>query len=373
MNDDRMIRALLLEDPPSADVVAEGRRRMYAGKPVPRRSVSRRPVFGLTGVAAAMAFVAGAAAVLIGGGTEPDGTTAELGTADPNAQRILLAAADHAAKEPTGRYWHVVSDEGNVYRVGEAGGYSIVGPADRWDRWKAASDADPDVEYSRLSMGAKPLAPEDAAAWKKAGSPEKMRVWADGHWLTVTTKAQGPAGWQKQVTTPEQKRAALARHNPADIKKKCAANADRPGDCEFQMLTLEQQIEKFAEDPGRYKTLMLGDPRTTAAVDYLWKGFRLITLNPVPSRARSAVYRAMADVPGVKSIGKVKDAEGRTGIGLAMRDAATETRVVLDPDTYRLMGFEVTAVDVPKRKPGDVLSYTTVTSAGWTDDKPHQS
>ncbi len=80
----------------------------------------------------------------------------------------------------------------------------------------------------------------------------------------------------------------------------------------------------------------------------------------------------MADVPGVRAVGEVKDAKGRTGIGLAMRDARTETRVVLDPETYRLMSFEVLAVDVPKRKPGDVLSYTTVTSAGWTNEKPHR-
>ncbi|CNF94342.1 Uncharacterised protein [Mycobacterium tuberculosis] len=366
MNDDRMIRALLLEDPPSAEVVAEGRRRMRAGGPAARRPVGRRPVFGLAGVAAAVALAVGFATVLTGGGTE-----GEAPRTDPNARRVLLAAAEHAMNEPAGRYWHVVSEEGNVYRVGGADGYSVVA-ADTWDRWKARSGADPDVEYAKVAPGAKPLTPKDAAAWTKAGSPQSMRVWADGHWLTLTTKDLGTAGWEKQVATPEQKKAALAQHDPADIRKKCAANADRASECEFQMLTLEQRLQRFGEEPERYKTLMLGDPAGTAAVDYLWKGLRLITLNPVPPRARSVVFRAMADVPGVKAIGKVKDAEGRTGIGLAMRDAATETRVVLDPGTYRLMGFEVIAVNVPKRQPGDVLSYTTIASAGWSDEKPHQ-
>lgn len=369
MNDDRMIRALLLEDPPSEEVIAEGRRRMEGGKPVARRQLSWRPMFGLAGVAAAMALAVGVAAVLTGGSPADDGARGP-GTPDPNARRVLLAAAEHAMNEPTGRYWHVVSEEGSVYRVGDANGYSIVA-ADSWDRWKARSGSDPDVEYAKVAPGAKPLTPKDAAAWKKAGSPQSMRVWADGHWLTLTTKDLGTPGWETQVATPEQKKAALARHDPADIKKKCAANADRPRECEFQMLTLEQRLQRFGEEPERYKDLML-EPAGTAAVDYLWKGLRLITLNPVPPKARSVVFRTMADVPGVRAIGKVKDAKGRAGIGLAMRDAATETRIVLDPDTYRLMGFEVIAVDVPKRRPGDVLSYTTVTSAGWTDEKPHR-
>ncbi|NKZ05842.1 hypothetical protein [Actinomadura latina] len=371
MNDDRMIRALLLEEPPSEDVVAEGRRRLHAGKPAARRQMSRRPVFGLAGAAAAMALAVGVATVLTGGGTGSDGEAPQLGSTDPNAQRILLAAADHASTEAPGRYWHVVSEDGNVYRVGGADGYSIT-YGDRWDRWKARSSSDPDVEYAMVAPGARPLTPKDADAWKKAGSPQSMRVEADGHRLTLTTKDLGTVGWEKRVETPEHKKASLAQHDPADIRKKCAANADRPSECEFQMLALEQQLQKFGENPDRYKTLMLGDPRKTATVDYLWKGLRLITLNPVSASGRSVVFRAMADLPGVKAIGTVKDAKGRTGIGLAMRDAATETRVVLDPDTYRLMGFERIAVDVPQREPGDVLSYTTVTSAGWTNEQPHR-
>ncbi len=258
MNDDRMIRALLLEDPPSEEVIAEGRRRMQAGSPWRRAGSAGVPCSGWRGPPP-HGMAVGAAALLTGGTTE-----GSPGSPDPGARRILLAAADHAMNEPTGRYWHVVTEVGNVYRVGGADGYSIA-YADRWDRWKARSSSDPDVEYAMVAPGARPLTPKDADAWEKAGSPQSMRVWADGHWLTLTTKDLGKVGWEKQVATPEQKKAALAQHDPADIKKKCAANADRTSECEFQMLTLEQQLQRFGEDPERYKTFML-EPDGTAAV-----------------------------------------------------------------------------------------------------------
>ncbi|MDX6742640.1 hypothetical protein [Actinocorallia sp. A-T 12471] len=97
-------------------------------------------------------------------------------------------------------------------------------------------------------------------------------------------------------------------------------------------------------------------------------GVHLVSELPVSSEVRAAAYRLIAGLPGVVSTGAVTDALGRQGRSVAMgADGSADQmlRLVIDPAD----GLPL-AVQHYTTATGEVVSATTVTRIGWTDDRP---
>jgi hypothetical protein len=81
-----------------------------------------------------------------------------------------------------------------------------------------------------------------------------------------------------------------------------------------------------------------------------WAAFNAITSSfeqsPMPPAVRSAMYGALALIPGVKSIGLDRDLVGRSGDAVVFTDhfRGTRTELIFDPDTSALLGERQTAV-----------------------------
>lgn len=399
MDDLRMVRDLYGEVPPApqledkirgrlavleverGDGRATGRRRM-----VPRR----RAAFGLGLVATAAATVVGVATL---GGTAPaaPGHPAQAKSVELSARTILLTAAERAAAEPMGRYWRVDTMGGQSYHTGPAtGGYTVVGYSTEDSSWRALSESDTDMTYDR-DLGAHPLTAADKAAWEKAGSPSTWKVWSNDHYAMLSTKPGAtygtlPGTWSQSSTTPAQK--TKLTKLAAQMKKMCKTDAKICAKVEFIAMSGADR-QKLASDPARFKELLFPGGAKGAAVKgplgpatQLMAAYGFLTTQPASPQVRAAAFRLVAGLPDIRSIGKVQDADGRTGIGLAARasmgdGSATifDEVLVLDPMTYKVLGDQRVVVKAGGAdrgmKPGTILYQDVVLEAGWTNANPH--
>lgn len=333
MDEIRMIRSFLDEAPPSDEVVAEGRRRLTAGPsrfPVRTR---RRLWGGLTVLGAA----ATAVALVIGltGGTPP--AKKEEPVRQMTARQILLTAAEKASAAPVGRYWHthVIASEG--YHI-DHGDYMIFGARTEIDQWAARSDKDPDVFRVRDAAAA-PQTAADRAAWKRVGSPKRWRVLSNGDHISQSAK---PSAWDVRRLTPAMKQEQ--KRYDAGMAKRCAKRP--PGACPPVPPTTEQR-NAFARDPQGLKRYLLkaagkGGPSNLLSVSGNF------LLDPSSPELRSAVFRVLADVPGVRSLGTTRDPLGRPAIVLAARMTQNQNvydnELLLDPVTYTPLGTQIVLV-----------------------------
>src|SRR5690606_1410088 len=99
--------------------------------------------------------------------------------------------------------------------------------------------------------------------------------------------------------------------------------------------------KRFAELPDQDKEFDL----------YLWQTTVDLMTAPTTPGTRAAVFRVLADQPGIVSEGEVEDAAGRTGVGLAVKSD--------DGYRFRLVVAEDTA---------ELLEYTVSEQGGWTDE-----
>ncbi|GAA4484679.1 hypothetical protein GCM10023191_008150 [Actinoallomurus oryzae] len=331
MDEIRMIRSLLGEAPPSDEVVAEGRRRLAAHAPA-RSARTRRRLWG--GLALVGAATAVAVAIGLTGGGPP--ATRRTEVRPLTARQILLTAADKAASTPVGRYWHthVISSEG--YHV-DRGDYMIFGARHEIDQWIARSDKDPDVFRSRFA-GAVPQTAADRAAWKKAGSPSTWRVLSNGQ--TIRQSARSHA-WDLVRMTPAQKRGE--RRLEAKMAARCAK---KPQACPPAQPT-DAQREAMARDPEALKRYLL-KAAGGGGSSYLLSVAGRFLLDPSSPQLRAAVFRVLADVPGVRSLGASRDSLGRPATVLAGRMTQNgnvyDSELLLDPVTYVPLGTQMVLV-----------------------------
>ncbi|MFI0357487.1 hypothetical protein [Actinomadura sp. 9N407] len=343
------------------------------GVPAARR---RHPVrwMALTSGLLAVGTAATVAVASLGGGGTVAPETA------PSARTILLAAAEKAAKEPSGRYWRLQTISGQARRVGKgADGFTVLTYQTQWDRWTARSDSDSDLISTR-DLGARPLTPRDEAAWKRAGSPERMRVFGDGAWFTISTvpgktASAGSGAWSSDRTTPaDKKRLVKMGKKLCAVRKKDGVDVGKALKCRRLDWTAEERL--VADDPERFKEYFSSPGLADPAHD-LQMGFFFLTEQAAPPAVRSAVFRSLAGTTGVRSIGKVTDGKGRTGIGLAARDVrdGTEYQLILEPGTYKILAGRTVVVE-PKgamtgMRPGDIFDRELVLGSGWTNESPH--
>jgi hypothetical protein len=345
MNELNMIRTLLDEAPPSAEVIAEGRQRIAASSPGPGRSRARE------GLARA------GAGPVADRPPRPGRAGALAGRPAPG---FLLAMAIKAGNsQVTGRYWCSET---------ESGSREVVGPGDTtlqppWEEGPALADyryaiitrtllwtcMEPPrpgwpggtVGNIHQALGATPASPPDVAAWRRAGSPRSWKAWYGN--VTISGSA-GPrvslpdkTGWM-----PGESYAALPT-SPAKLKAVFLAHPQYFGN------NTGTRSEILADDA----IVVMGGSATPAV--------------------RAAAYRVLADVPGIQMKPDVRDPAGQSGtaVWISQPRQPALSWTIVDPATGNLLCIEAVAQQPVARAPaGTVLDYKLFLTLGWTNTPP---
>ncbi|MGI5324999.1 hypothetical protein [Actinomadura nitritigenes] len=367
--------------PPTMTEIAQARA-LWEEKP-PRRFRHGWPF--RIGVGAVAAGAAAAVAIALTGQGTPDapGSPKAPGGIDLGRQ-ALLAAATKAEQAPTGRYWYTDRVYGQSYIVRSKSGapYAIAGAATEMFGWQGVKAGMGEMYYDR-DLPARPLTAQDAAVWRKDGSPSSFRVWSGDHHATYTTKA---TGWRSDVQ---------------------GTGLDPKGGGSFSLGLSARELQdlptdatalarEFLDENGtsRYARLLQGlaRHRPQALPNMKIQTVTALLSAPTPPKVRAGLIRALTAQPGVHAIGRVTDPMGRSGVALAAdpqpvtddgrfgtaksEQGTYSARFVLvfDERSGALLSMqrELTASGGPyrTRKPGFVIYYDAFRASGWSDGEP---
>ncbi|GAA2621135.1 CU044_5270 family protein [Actinomadura fulvescens] len=321
-----------------------------------RRRVRPMWGLGLVGAAAAAALVVATTAT---GPGSPEGKDGAQGTAvDPqNSRTVLLAAAQKAEQASDGRYWRVATAVGFPTQVGpKSRPYTVH----RWrllETWTARDGAG---WMGMREVGAGPWSPGDVAAWKADGSPRKWDLGpmdtADRRHDILTTapgrgsliKLEGKERFRVRLAAG-QLTLAEVRKLPADPRR------------------LRAMAEKNALWDGPDGEIEADGPeaRSAHAIESL---VDLLTDVPATAKVRAAAFRALADMPAVRAQGRVKDDLGRSGVGFVYRWAADDFKLIIDPETARVLARGIKSSG---GKNAQIKQKASIfLDSGWTNAKP---
>ncbi|WP_149260490.1 CU044_5270 family protein [Actinomadura sp. K4S16] len=365
--------------PPTLREMTEARARMFQ-EPASRRRVRLGWRFkaGL-GVVASGAAVAVAVTVTGSGSPAPPAPAVDLG------RQAVLAAAEKAAAQPTGKYWFSDQIQGQSYIMRpKTGAYAIVGAHSETFFWSAAERGGGNVGYGR-DLPARPFTERDAAAWRRAGSPKEFRVWSNDHYWTYAQKAtkwetddpdgEGGGRFYVQGTGGKELTVEEIQNLPDD-----------PDALARMFFTLDTPRDRLIARRAKRASPALPASR--------WLGVTASLLEdvPLPPRVRAGLMRALAAQPGVRSLGAATDPLGRTGVALAVDNPVAKvdgefgappqergeyrsrSELVFDKETGELLA-EQDVLTVPggayrEQPPGFVINYWVVRDTGWTDTVP---
>ncbi|MFF3443212.1 CU044_5270 family protein [Streptosporangium sp. NPDC002721] len=388
---------------------AELSRAMAGPRRAPARRGVVRPGWGLGLAGAAAAVTAVAVTISATGGTVPDASparpnpdlaisgpevpgstasgpassssassspTASASRVELSSRSILLAAAHGAARQPdtTGAYWHTASVTRMLSEAAD-GDYTVVELA-RNEGWTPLATGG-EQWFRTRSLGARPASPDDEAAWRRAGSPTRIKVEVPGK--------QGSGGYGGYVVSTE----------PGEAKDDRSPLVD--GDKVFWLgrnVTMKD-LRGLPDDPGALKAWLLraykgtGTEADTPMSSDAWLfsvAIGLITEMPVTPRVRGAAFRMLADLKTAEVSRDVTDAEGRTGSAVAIEERVRGKADAKGPEGVlrnRLIFDEATGTALARDsvvvrpgglqagfEPGTVWHSQTILEAGWTDEKP---
>ena len=289
MNELDMIRTLLDETPPSAEVTAEGRRRIAAGRTGPRRLRARqvRPILGL-----AAAALAGSMAITLavtgGAPGRPMGPPPPAGgtlTATALAYRVAAAAARQPEVRPG--QW--------VYRKYLSKYLTKDFPSRTTRFWTTADSR----RAAWTSAGGKVHFFGGLASLGMTAVPVKK---AHGQW-TLFGFMRLPVKYADLGSLPRDPR-ALDRYLAGLLPPTLGPADDR------EFLTIEAMLTAYV----------------------------------MPPALTAEFYRALGDIPGIRVDTHAVDVAGRHGVafmpGKPVALGATP-EIIVNPRTYRLMAAEV--------------------------------
>ncbi|MFD5556974.1 CU044_5270 family protein [Streptomyces sp. NPDC127068] len=265
---------------------------------------------------------------------------------------VLLAAAtalERTAGEQRGAYWFQEESRGELHRVTGAGDTPyVVDERTTTRRWVARTTED---HWSdRTGTGTRPATPDDVRAWRAAGSPRTWQVPGGG---SLRHRADG----------------LLDRDAPGDGWDVEPIGALGPGDLRdlpTEAVALRERVRAATKRKYHAPDEVLSRIVTTTLVN-------LAIHLPSGTELRAAAYRALAESPGVRSLGTVKDRSGRPGRGVAVPESGgvTELRIVFDAQRGTPLGTLTVAVrEHDGWAKGAVVRYTTSVAQRWTDTAP---
>jgi hypothetical protein len=355
----QLVRDLFGEPPPpDPDMAAAAKARMFARGPAVRRRFVRRLLpgranglllrLGIPAVAAAAAAAVVAAVVVPGPAVRKPAVRkpAALGSASAvspevggiavfrlpagaavggsvgSAREILLTAARTAAKaaQPAPeRYYVTPGMVGNFVRVGPPGNRYLVLEVVNRQYWAATNPRDGSPDMSQASY-VQAASAADEAAWRRDGSP---RVWKDVGQETGLADPLGPSdGWLRPLSAA-----------PGQLTAMTAAYGAQPFNVGDKALSL-RQLQALPADPAKLKALLLagwsGHGNLGTATSYLFQTVPAVLEMPVTPAARSALYKLLASLPGVQSMGAVTDVAGQQGVAVAYTARYSDCGVQLD-------------------------------------------
>jgi hypothetical protein len=164
----------------------------------------------------------------------------------------------------------------------------------------------------------------------------------------------------------------------------------------------EAQLQALPPDPARLKALILTGYDASASGEsadaYLFQATPVVLTMPVTPAVRSALYQMLATLPGVRSLGQVRDAGGQLGTAVAITGSyshcggdsrnvpggsevywtfsscVVQQRLVIDPETGLPFAQELRYLKLPAGQtwsaPDGLLSYELFDTARWTNATP---
>jgi hypothetical protein len=338
-------------------------------------------------IALGLAAAAVAAAVIAPRvGPEPRVRRSGGSTVALSAHEVLLAAARHAEQQPAGlpgQYWWVRTIDGQAWQVGPAGHPYVVEERVEHQVWQRRTPQDGYQEVvSVRSLGAHPQTAADVAAWRRDGSPSR--------WV-VTLAGSTPQGAARPSTLELRTRPSRPEVTTTSIP--CLVRRGEPVPQHGICVRIDFS-GRVPTDPAKLADALTRDdlsqdPAGATGALFLLAGGQIfsgggpIMGKPMTPAVRAAVYRALAALPGVRSLGPTRDPLGRQGEGIsttARRDSdqgRIERRLIIDPVSGRLLAMTDEALTASTNSqwasPGEPVTWTALVQAGWTDEAPKSS
>ncbi|MET7463722.1 hypothetical protein [Nonomuraea sp. NPDC005501] len=275
---------------------------------------------------------------------------------------LLGTPASAAADQPAATYWHtrILSTTTHPWQFGSRSNrYSLV-QQQIVESWTAT---DGKSWYGYRELGTRPKSAADKKAWQRDGAPTEWSKSIDGKTMKLSTEpSEGRVGLVPNRTDP-------------------TGRNRTPYELAGQRLTYDE-VQRLPADPNGLKDWLTKAARTgripegsigswvTGTLPHI-----LYTL-PAPKQVRSAAYRALLTMPGVRSAGNAKDTLGRSGttvlIDTTTRQTnnviSSHTRLIVDTSTMVLLSQHQTMS--ANGKPSVKSSNETMVEVGWTDSQP---
>ncbi|MCO5996712.1 hypothetical protein [Actinoallomurus rhizosphaericola] len=226
---------------------------------------------------------------------------------------------------------------------------------------------------SYRDLGARPASPADAAAWRAAGSPKRVKeLCNEDEIIGYKMGRQRPDGTLEEIPVRQECSWFDMRPGPRRTERMMT------GVGMFGQAPIGLNVARLSEDPATLRRQLLTWTRSGGLAGpvegdsaQLWAAAgALITspVGPVRPKVRAAAYRILAEVPDVHSLGKVTDHKGRRGEALARTGRSAEG---VGPGTYKLIIDPRNGSPLETESHGEGLQeYSLVLEYGYTDEAP---
>lgn len=365
-------------------------------RPLRRLLMPRRPMLFLTATAAA--GLAAAAVVIVpglvtdsprsvpGGHTaavSPDaGSTGQRATKPVDARSFLLAAAETVAREPagSGRYWYTRERVFQKLQVAEeeyeatlkklladyeARKAKVEG---RNDELKAL-DQELKDEIDKLKTSALPytaFASYTAESWRALDAGAKSRSITNQNAKITFGSPEDEAAW-KEAGSPGLRSSGEPRtHDSAEQRILSIDNPSLSVGKLAGLPTGKEEMERWLRDMYAKSPARSG-PNARSFTEYLPQTALDLLSAPIKPGTRSALFKVLAEQPGITSKGEVTDGLGRTGVALASRfdspdEGEFEFTLTFDERSADLLEYTITKVGAQ-----DPVLRTAFEKLGWAD------
>ncbi|MGI5490913.1 CU044_5270 family protein [Microtetraspora malaysiensis] len=268
----------------------------------------------------------------------------------------LTAATRSAAAPAQGAYWHtkLLRTATHPWQFGKGTNRYWLEEQRVFERW---TSPDGKVWAGQRNLGVHPKSAADEEAWRRDGSPITWKRPVNGSTVSLSTEPD------KGEVFPMKGQATFRLAE--------------------QRLSYEQ-LQRLPADAAGLKTWLEKAARAAKASDDIVDSYVTASLTtllrdlPVPKEVRAAAYKLLPTMPGVRSLGTIKDSQGRTGEGLSIDHGQTRlkvgtiastTKVIVDTDTMLMLADSLTTTINGKPFMNKNWTETTL-QVGWTDDKP---